>query len=183
MAQGIRPFRDLGAVKRWPLCTAPRSQGVWGGTNIAFLKSPVNSNIVSEIIIIQQQKKLFCFASCSGYSHHQKLFRSHESGLSHNNLVSLRAFGQNHRRRRIYSLFSGTDEAATESLVNKRKFNSNTHMKSVNVFFFFQDILTPLFSSVSWELSESINFCYSSWFCGCNLRESRHEEEDDDDGV
>lgn len=136
MAQGIRPFRDLGAVKRWPLCTAPRSQGVWGGTNIAFLKSPVNSNIVSEIIIIQQQKKLFCFASCSGYSHHQKLFRSHESGLSHNNLVSLRAFGQNHRRRRIYSLFSGTDEAATESLVNKRKFNSNTHMKSVNGFFF-----------------------------------------------
>lgn len=100
------------------------------------LPSPVNSNIVSEIIIIQQQKKLFCFASCSGYSHHQKLFRSHESGLSHNNLVSLRAFGQNHRRRRIYSLFSGTDEAATESLVNKRKFNSNTHMKSVNGFFF-----------------------------------------------
>ena len=92
-----------------------------------------------------KKKKMFCCASCSGYSHHQKLFRSHESGLSHNNLVSLRAFGQNHRRRRIYSLFSGTDEAATESLVNKRKFNSNTHMKSVNVFFFFMSSSHPFF--------------------------------------
>lgn len=54
-------------------------------------------------------------------------------------------------------------EAATESLVNKRKFNSNTHIKSVNVFSGHSH--TSLFQGVE-KLSKSINFCYTSRFVG-----------------
>lgn len=53
-------------------------------------------------------------------------------------------------------------EAATESLVNKRQFNSNTHIKSVSVF---SGHSHTSFRAVE-KLSKSINFCYTSWFVG-----------------
>lgn len=54
-------------------------------------------------------------------------------------------------------------EAETESLVYKRKFNSNTHTKSVNVFF---RTFSHLFFQGVDKLSKSINFCFSSRFVG-----------------
>lgn len=78
-------------------------------------------------------------------------------------LESQKSTEEQKRRDKFTSRSLALIEAATKSLVNKSKLNSNTHIKSVNVFL--KTFSHLLFRGVE-KLSKLINFCYTSRFVG-----------------
>lgn len=124
MAQGIWPFHDLSAVKRWPLCTASQSQCVCvrvfrQGTDLAFSKSLVNSEIVGK-------KRQFYFTlrydltSTRSYHIPRVWFVWRQFGVSRSSwLESHKKKREEWFRDKFTPSHLALTGAATESLVNK----------------------------------------------------------------